>query len=119
MLLLIQRTFFILAAICYALTFVDGAAVVSLIMHWGENEKGFALAVWDHLEFNMGVPTVVRDWLLAIFPEPFVNWVFEQPAAAFFPVRVAMNSICGWVSMRASRAAKNHRSMHDMQMEDC
>ena len=109
MLLILQRIFFITGAVFYVLCLFDGAAATLLAMKWREGEAVLGVAVWEHLEFNMGAPLWFRDALFVVFPDPWVAWALDLPASLFFPARVIMNLVIGRVAMTISDAVKARR----------
>lgn len=108
--LIVQRIFFVIGVVWFLLCLVDGAAAGALAMKWREGEDVLGVTVWDHLEFNMGLPVWVRDALYDVLPEGFVSWVLGLPAGVYFPLRLATNALFGMISMRISRAAAEKRA---------
>ncbi len=109
MLLIFQRLFFAIGVVSYVLCLFDGAAAAVLAMKWREGEAALGVAVWDHLEFNMGTPLWVRGALFEIFPDAWVTWVLGLPASLFFPARLVMNWLIGRIAMSISRAVQDER----------
>jgi hypothetical protein len=78
----------------------DGAIIAFHIWLALAGEANWSLSVYAFFQAHLPWLLWVKDVAYAILPHDFVDWVFDLPNLAYFPVRIMISVLAGWLALR-------------------
>ncbi len=85
-------------------------AAITLFAAWEvatSEELGINLTVDEHLKTHLHFLYWLKDVAYFLAPDGFIDWLFNLPALAYFPVRILINLIFGWWMLLWARSLRN------------
>lgn len=83
-----------------------GAVADSLITAYAawevvaNKDLGFDLTVDKHLRLHLPFLYWLKELGYALAPNNIIDWIFDLPALFYFPLRVVINLIFGWIMLQ-------------------
>ena len=83
-----------------------GAVADSLITAYAawevlaDNDLEFDLTVDEHIRLHLPFLYWLKELGYALAPNQIIDWIFDLPALFYFPLRVLVNLIFGWIMLQ-------------------